>query len=101
MRYTIRISAEFADELKNVRATCRARIRKAIGTLDRSAEVETKHRKRLDLSRLQMPLPFEHQPPVWQLSVGSWRVFYDVAGETVFVRALRFKVAHKITEEIL
>ncbi len=39
--------------------------------------------------------------PVWQLSIGPWRVFYDVTGTTVIVRALRFKGPHKTTREIL
>ena len=59
---------------------------------------QTKHRK---------PLPtlvpsFEHVPPVWQLSVGSYRVFYDVDEEAkvVFVRAVRRKPPHATTEDI-
>lgn len=63
--------------------------------------MESKHRKKLDLSRLGRPLPFDYQPPVWQLSVGDWRVFYDVAGTEVIVRALRFKSPHQTTEEVL
>ncbi len=92
---------EFAEELEATRANDRARIRKALGALERQAEVESKHRKKLDLTRLGRLLPFDHEPPVWQLSVGEWRVFYDVAGTKVIVRALRFKSPHKTTEEVL
>jgi prevent-host-death family protein len=101
VRYAIEVSAEFAEEFEGVKAADRARVRKAIGALASQAEVETKHRKRLDLGRLVGPLPFEYQPPVWQLSVGGWRVFYDVTSTRVTVRALRFKYPHRTTEEVL
>lgn len=101
LRYVVRVTSELADELEAKRAKDRVRIRKAVGLLVRQAEVETRHRKKLDLARLAKPLPFDHEPPVWQLSVGDWRVFYDVAGAQVIVRALRFKDPHRTTEEIL
>ncbi len=47
--------------------------------------------------------PPDAVPPIWELRVGDWRVFYDVeekAGK-VFVRAVRHKPPHKTTEEIL
>ena len=60
---------------------------------------QTKHRK---------PLPtllpsFEHVAPIWQLSVGSYRVFYDVdqPARVVFIRAVRLKLAHTTTEDIV
>ncbi len=45
---------------------------------------------------------FEHEPPVWELRVGGFRVFYDGDSEsrTVYVRAVRRKPAGKTTEEI-
>lgn len=47
--------------------------------------------------------PFEAIPPIWELRVGEYRVFYDVSEEEkkVFVRAVRRKPPHKTTEEIL
>ena len=47
--------------------------------------------------------PFEAIPPIWQLRVGAFRVFYDVQEEEhrVYVRAIRRKPAHRNTEEIL
>ena len=47
--------------------------------------------------------PWEHVPPVWELRVDEYRLFYDVdeADETVKIRAVRHKPAHKTTEEIL
>jgi mRNA-degrading endonuclease RelE of RelBE toxin-antitoxin system len=47
--------------------------------------------------------PWEHVPPVWELRINQYRVFYDVdevAGQVV-VRAVRLKPPHKTTEEIL
>ena len=47
--------------------------------------------------------PWTAEPPVWELRVGEYRVFYDVSAEEkiVFIRAIRRKPAGKITEEIL
>lgn len=41
--------------------------------------------------------------PVWELRVDEYRVFYDVdeADQTVKIRVVRHKPAHKTTEEIL
>ena len=45
---------------------------------------------------------FEHDPPVWELRVGQYRVYYDVSEElkAVVVRAVREKPPHTITEQI-
>ncbi len=42
-------------------------------------------------------------PPIWELRVGEFRIFYDVAEEErkVYVRAVRRKPPHKTTEETL
>ena len=47
--------------------------------------------------------PFEAVPPIWQLRVGTFRVFYDVdeRARAVYVRAIRRKPSHLNTEEIL
>jgi mRNA-degrading endonuclease RelE of RelBE toxin-antitoxin system len=47
--------------------------------------------------------PWKHEPPVWELRVGEFRVFYDVNKESahVIVRAVRRKPPHKTTEDIL
>jgi hypothetical protein len=61
--------------------------------------VEARHRKML----VGLVPPFDATPPIWQLSVGEFRVFYDVdPGERrVYVRAVRRKPPHKTTKEIL
>ena len=47
--------------------------------------------------------PWDAVPPIWELRVGEYRVFYDVSEEekTVYVRAIRKKPQGKRTEEIL
>jgi mRNA-degrading endonuclease RelE of RelBE toxin-antitoxin system len=46
---------------------------------------------------------FEFVPPVWELRVGTFRVFYDVdeAARLVHVRSVRRKTASESTKEIL
>ena len=53
---------------------------------------------------LQNPQPsFEYEPPLWELRVGNFRVFYDVdeTGEVVFIRAVREKPPPAETEDVL
>ncbi len=47
--------------------------------------------------------PWEAIPPIWQLQIGQYRVFYDVshADQVVFVRAVRRKPPGSRTEDIL
>ena len=47
--------------------------------------------------------PWDRLGPVWQLSVGDYRVFYDVleAERRVIVRAVRKKPPHQTTEKTL
>lgn len=47
--------------------------------------------------------PWTAEPPIWELRVGDYRVFYDIAdeGEVVYIRAVRKKPAGRTTEEIL
>ena len=47
--------------------------------------------------------PWDAVPPVWELRVGDFRVFYDLDKNDryVFVRAVREKPPHRTTEEIL
>lgn len=46
---------------------------------------------------------FEHEPPVWELRIQNWRVFYDVDEEekTVTIRAVRLKSQGQTTGEIV
>ena len=67
--------------------------------LTREPGVETRNRKQL----VSLVPPFEAVPPVWELRIREYRVFYDVSEEerTVYVRAVRRKPSHRSTGEIL
>lgn len=96
----IRLSEGLVRELGKLRAFDRKRLLDAIArALRHEPDAPSKSRK---LLRNLTP-PFEAVPPVWQLRVGEYRVFYDVerAGRTVYVRAVRRKPPHKTTGEIL
>lgn len=61
--------------------------------------MQTRNRKLL----VGLRPPWDQELPVWELRVGDYRVFYDVQEQPslVTVRAIRFKLPHKTTEEIL
>lgn len=87
-------------DLGKFRAYDRRMLLEAIETqLTHAPQVETKQRK---LLHNLMP-PFEVVPPVWQLRVGVFRIFYDVNEEErrVYVRAIRRKPARLTTEGML
>jgi hypothetical protein len=80
------------------------------GQLSHEPDQQTKHKK---IIRPGEQLPFEHGEPVWQLSVGDFRIFYDITKSSdenpmpkdteglVSIRAVRRKPSHKTTKEIL
>ncbi len=67
--------------------------------LKRKPVTETRNKKKL----VGLVPPWEHEPPVWEIRVGQYRVFDDVdeAELHVTVRAIRRKPPHMTTEEIL
>ena len=96
----IEIAESALRELDRLRAAGKKRVVDALETqLSHQPESETRRRKVL----VGLDPPFDTVPPLWQLSVGSFRVFYDVSEEEgrAYVRAVRHKPAHKTTEEIL
>jgi mRNA-degrading endonuclease RelE of RelBE toxin-antitoxin system len=98
--FSIAYAPSVAGELRSLRATDRKRILDAIeNQLTQEPANETRNRKIL----AGVAVPWEHQPPVWELRVGNYRVFYDVdeVAETVTVRAIREKPPHKTLGEIL
>ena len=75
MAYEIEITNPAIDELKAVRAFERRRIVDAIyEQLMHQPLLITRNRKRLDA----VVPSFEHTPPIWELRIGEYRVFYDV-----------------------
>jgi mRNA-degrading endonuclease RelE of RelBE toxin-antitoxin system len=98
--YEIEIGDGALEEMGKLRAFEGRKMFAAIEEqLTREPAVATWHRKMLP----GLKPPFEAVPPVWELSVGEYRVFYDVNEEEkrVHVRAVRHKPPHKTTEEIL
>jgi mRNA-degrading endonuclease RelE of RelBE toxin-antitoxin system len=95
---------EFTDlaegELKDIRVFERRQIADAIDEqLSHQPNVETKNHKQL---KCIVPA-FEHVPPMWELRVGNYRIFYDVDDEAkvVYVWAVRLKEHGQTTEEII
>jgi mRNA-degrading endonuclease RelE of RelBE toxin-antitoxin system len=100
MSYTIEIASLGFDELQTIKVFHRRQIVQSIDEqLTNTPANETRNRKVLTGLQPQ----FEHDPPVWELRVGEYRVYYDVNEEskTVSVRAVRLKPPHKTTEEII
>ncbi|MBI4248820.1 MAG: type II toxin-antitoxin system RelE/ParE family toxin [Elusimicrobia bacterium] len=59
----------------------------------------TRNRKLL----INLVPPWEAEPPIWELRIEEFRIFYDVSEEekAVYVRAVRRKPAGQSTEDIL
>ena len=98
--YTIDYAEGVSADLANLRAYERKNILDAMDEqLLHEPTRQTKNRKIL----VGLIPPWEHVPPVWELRIGEYRVFYDVdeATSTVTIRAVRYKPPHKTTEEIL
>jgi mRNA-degrading endonuclease RelE of RelBE toxin-antitoxin system len=98
--YDIRYAEDVANDLKRLRAAQRTQILDSIeAQLAYQPTEQTRDRKIL----VGLVPPWEHEEPVWQLSIGQFRVFYDVdeAEAIVVIRAIRHKPPHKTTEEIL
>ena len=113
--YAIRWDVEVRDDMRLHEAP-RYEVAQIVDAVDQQLTHEpnrtSKHRK---IIRPEEHLPFEHLEPVWQLRVGEYRIFYDVAaheGESqasrspasdgvVSIRAVRHKPGHKTTRDIL
>ena len=100
MPFAVQIVPSALAELKAIKVFFRRQIADAIDSqLTQQPTVQSKNRK-----VLVDPQPsFDCEPPIWELRVGDYRVFYDVdeSAETVFVRAIRDKPPHATTEEVL
>jgi mRNA-degrading endonuclease RelE of RelBE toxin-antitoxin system len=100
--YAIRFSEGVERELRALRAYDQALILDGIEEqLSQRPDVPTRRKKTLE--DLTAPEEWSAVPPIWQLHVSDFRVFYDVDREKqlVWVRAIRRKPAHKTTGEIL
>lgn len=98
--YGIRFARDVKRDLKGLPASHRTRLLDAIETqLLYEPARPTRNRKLL----VNLVPPWTAEPPIWELRVGNYRIFYDVAEEEamVYVRAIRPKPAGKTTEDIL
>jgi mRNA-degrading endonuclease RelE of RelBE toxin-antitoxin system len=98
--FEIRFAEGVENDLKKIRAYYRNQIVDAIEEqLAYTPETPTKNRKLLE----NLIPPWESVPPIWELRVGQYRVFYDVARteSVVYVRAVRKKPRQAKTGDIL
>jgi mRNA-degrading endonuclease RelE of RelBE toxin-antitoxin system len=99
MPYDVLVHELAAEELENLRAFESRQIVAAI-------EAQLSHQPAV-VTRRRKPLPalapsFEHVPPVWEIRIGAFRVFYDIdeAAKQVHVRAVRRKGRGQTTKDI-
>ena len=98
--YVIRFAASVVNDLKKLSPYhCNIILEAIEAQLSHQPTSPAKHRKLL----VNLIPPWDAVPPVWELRVGEYRVFYDVseAEQTVNVRAIQRKPPGKRTEEIL
>jgi|SRR5581483_5060037 len=98
--FTLEYTEGVLDDLKALRARDRKRVLDKIDEqLTHNPTEQTRNKKIV----AGLKPPWDHEEPVWELRVGSLRVFYDVneADQRVVVRAVRQKPPHRTTEEIL
>lgn len=96
--FEIRLTRGALEDLRRLRAHERTRIVDEIERcLVEQPQVPSRNRKEL----AALVPPWEHVPPVWELRVDDYRVFYDVDARTrlVVVRAVRRK-GRSTTKEI-
>ena len=98
--YEIEIHEAAESELDELRSYDRNRILDEIEE-QLALKPDTATRRKKVLEALEPP--WDQLGPVWQLSVGDFRVFYDIVEDDrlVIVRAVRKKPAHRTTDEIL
>ncbi len=99
MSYEISIHELAATELSRLRTYDHRIVLEAIEEqLSHQPTVRTRRRKELT----NLAPGFERVPPVWEIRVGDFRVFYDVdeLAREVHVRAVRRKKQGQTTEDI-
>jgi mRNA-degrading endonuclease RelE of RelBE toxin-antitoxin system len=97
--YAIEIARAALADLATLRVYDRARILAAIkAELSHTPTVAAGHRKMLR----DLRPAWEHVPPLWQVRIGDYRVFYDTdeAGRVVYIRRVLRK-GTKTTGEII
>jgi mRNA-degrading endonuclease RelE of RelBE toxin-antitoxin system len=99
-RFQIELSKISKRDFDAIRAFDQRRISAAVDSkLCVDPDVETRDKKCLGSE----PANFSYTPPLWELRVDAFRIFYEVDrdGEVVYVHAIRQKPASKTTAEVL
>jgi hypothetical protein len=100
-RFTVVLSAAAKREINGFRVFEQRRILDSIAAkLTYDPNVEVGDKKCLKDGETA---DFAYEPPLWELKIGSIRVFYEVnpADKVVDVRAVRRKPPYKTTSEVL
>ena len=98
--YELRFATGAEDDLRTIRVYDQRRILDSIeAQLWNQPTVPTRNRKIL----IDLTPTWEANPPVWELRIGAYRVFYDVDEDekVVYVRAVRDKPPTMRTEDIV
>jgi mRNA-degrading endonuclease RelE of RelBE toxin-antitoxin system len=98
--FEISFARDVAADLRALTARQRSMILDQIDVqLKGEPHRETRNRKPL----VGLVPPWDHTPPVWELRLGDFRVFYDVdePSNIVVVWAIRRKLPDQTTEDIL
>lgn len=96
--YFVTIVPDALNELRDVPAFYRRQLEAVIRKQLREEPIRTSKNRKCLRSAVA---GFEYEPPLWELRVGLWRIFYDVEETVVTIRAIRKKPPTKRTEEIL
>ena len=98
--FSLVVSAAAREELDALRAFEKRQISNAIeANLLFEPLAETRKKKRLG----ELIASFQYDPPLRELKVGEYRVYYNVNERvhTVYVHAIRHKPPEMTTEEVL
>jgi mRNA-degrading endonuclease RelE of RelBE toxin-antitoxin system len=101
MPYRVEFSPTSDKELKSLRAFDQRQIVSQIRLqLTTEPNIATRNRKCLGY---YLTADFEYIPPLWELRVGQFRVFYEVdeAEQLVYVHAVRRKGKGQTTTKVL
>ena len=96
--YDVEIHEAAESELDELRPYDRNRI---LDEIEEQLMLEPANTTRRKKVLEAMEPPWDQLGPVWQLSVGDFRVFYDIVEDDrlVIVRAVRKKPVHRTTDE--
>jgi mRNA-degrading endonuclease RelE of RelBE toxin-antitoxin system len=98
--YSIRLAVDALRDLRAFKAYHRNRI---LDEVDKQLKYDPTSPARNRKLLVDLLPSWEAQPPIWELRIGEFRVFYDVSEveKTVYVRAVRRKAGGQTTEDIL